>query len=113
MAEETLTWFAGVDWGSERHQACLLDAQGNIVAEREFPHSGAGLAELGDWLLSVAGAADTVAVAIEVPHGPVVESLAASHSSAQTSSWLCKPPSTKPPPCRQSRTAPLCGPAHR
>ncbi len=76
MAEETLTWFAGVDWGSERHQACLLDAQGNIVAEREFPHSGVGLAELGDWLLSVAGAADTVAVAIEVPHGPVVDSLA-------------------------------------
>ncbi len=76
MAEETLTWFAGVDWGSERHQACLLDAQGNIVAEREFPHSGVGLAELGDWLLSVAGAADTVAVAIEVPHGPVVNSLA-------------------------------------
>ena len=48
MAEETLTWFAGVDWGSERHQACLLDTQGNIVAEREFPHSGAGLAELAD-----------------------------------------------------------------
>ena len=76
MAEENLTWFAGVDWGSERHQACLLDAQGNIVAEREFPHSGAGLAELGDWLLSIAGAASTVAVAIEVPHGPVVDSLA-------------------------------------
>jgi transposase len=75
MAEETLTWFAGVDWGSERHQACLLDAQGDIVAEREFLHSGAGLAELGDWLLSMAGAASTVAVAIEVPHGPVVESL--------------------------------------
>jgi transposase len=75
MVEERLTWFAGIDWGSERHQACLLDAQGNIVAEREFPHSGAGLAELGDWLLSIAGAASTVAVAIEVPHGPVVESL--------------------------------------
>jgi hypothetical protein len=48
MVAERLTWFAGIDWGSERHQACLLDAQGNIVAEREFPHSGAGLAELGD-----------------------------------------------------------------
>jgi Transposase len=69
-----LTWFAGVDWGSERHQACFLD-EGNIVAEREFAHSGAGLAELGDWLLSIAGAASTVAVAIEVPHGPVVDSL--------------------------------------
>jgi len=75
MTQETLSWFAGVDWGSERHHACLLDAQGNVVGEREFPHSGAGLAELGDWLLSIAGEANAVAVAIEVPHGPVVDSL--------------------------------------
>jgi transposase len=75
MTQDTLRWFAGVDWGSERHHACLVDAQGNIVGEREFPHSGAGLAELGDWLLSIAGEANAVAVAIEVPHGPVVDSL--------------------------------------
>ena len=73
--EETLSWFAGVDWGSEKHQACVVDAQGRIVGEREFPHGGTGLAELGDWLLAIAGAAGTVAVAIEVPHGPVVNSL--------------------------------------
>ena len=75
MTQDTLAWFAGVDWGSERHQACLLDTQGSIAGEREFPHSGAGLAELCDWLLSIAGAANTVAVGIEVPHGPVVDSL--------------------------------------
>ena len=73
--EETVSWFAGVDWGSERHQVCLLDARGTTVGEREFPHSGEGLAELGDWLLSMASAASTVAVAIEVPHGPVVDAL--------------------------------------
>jgi hypothetical protein len=61
--------------GSERHQVCLLDARGTTVGEREFPHSGEGLAELGDWLLSMASAASTVAVAIEVPHGPVVDAL--------------------------------------
>jgi len=75
MAEETLTWFVGVDWGSEGHQVCIVDAEGSIVGEREFPHSGAGLAELGDWLLSIAGSSGTVAMAIEVPHGPVVDSL--------------------------------------
>ena len=64
MTQETLAWFAGVDWGSERHHACLLDGQGSIAGEREFPHSGAGLAELCDWLLSIAGAANTVAVGI-------------------------------------------------
>lgn len=75
MSEESFAWFAGVDWGSEEHHACLVDAQGSIIGERVFPHSGTGLAELGDWLLSIAGAASAVAVAIEVPHGPVVDTL--------------------------------------
>ena len=75
MAEEPFGWFVGVDWGSEKHQVCILDQHGTIVGERNFPHGGAGLAELGDWLLSVAGMATAVAVGIEVPHGPVVDSL--------------------------------------
>jgi transposase len=75
MTEENFVWFAGVDWGSERHQACLVDAQGRIVGEREFAHDGKGLADLCDWLLSICGAAETVAVGIEVPHGPVVDTL--------------------------------------
>ena len=75
MSDETFAWFVGVDWGSEKHHVCILDQQGTIICERNFPHGGAGLAELGDWLLSIAGAANAVAVAIEVPHGPVVDSL--------------------------------------
>jgi transposase len=75
MADETARWFAGIDWGSEWHQACLLDAVGTIVGERAFAHGGAGLAALCDWILLVAGNPDTVAVAIEVPHGPVVDAL--------------------------------------
>ena len=75
MAELEIAWFAGVDWGSEKHQTCILDAEGSIIGEKEFSHSGAGLAELGEWILSITGAARAVAVAIEVPHGPVVDSL--------------------------------------
>ena len=75
MNEEAFAWLVGVDWSSEKHQVCIVDQQGTIAGERSFPHGGAGLAELGDWLLSIAGAVDTVAVAIEVPHGPVVDSL--------------------------------------
>src|SRR6516162_2249856 len=75
MVEETVAWFAGVDWGSAKHQACLLGAQGGIVGEREFPHSGKGLSELADWILSMTGIASAVAVAVEVPHGPVVDVL--------------------------------------
>src|SRR5918994_4111089 len=75
MTGETKRWFAGVDWGSEKHQVCLLDDAGAVVGERAFRHDGAGLAALCDWLVSVAGAAGAVAVAIEVPHGPVVDAL--------------------------------------
>ena len=49
MADDSMTWFAAVDWGSERHQACLLDATGELVAERDFAHGGASLAALCDW----------------------------------------------------------------
>ena len=73
---EDVEWFAGVDWASQTHQACLVDAGGKIVGERGFAHSGAGLAELCSWLLTLTRAAATaIAVAIEVPHGPIVEAL--------------------------------------
>ncbi len=75
MADVTTGWFAGVDWGSQKHQACVLDAAGKVVGEREFPHGGAGLAALCGWLVSMAGDPGSVAVAIEVPHGPVVDAL--------------------------------------
>lgn len=75
MTNGTRRWFAGVDWGSEKHQVCLLDDAGTVVGERVFQHDAAGLAALCDWLVSVAGDTSTVAVAIEVPHGPVVDGL--------------------------------------
>src|SRR3712207_2251504 len=75
MTNETRRWFSGFDWGSERHQACLLDGAGVVVGERAFRHDAAGLAALCDWLVSVAGHPGTLAVAIEVPHGPVVDGL--------------------------------------
>ena len=71
-----LAWFAGVDWGSHKHQACVLDAAGEVLGEREFEHGGAGLSQMAEWLLSfAAGDAGDIGVAIETPSGPVVESL--------------------------------------
>src|SRR3954464_2315335 len=75
MTDEGGGWLAGCDWGSERHQVCLLDGAGTVVGERAFAHDGAGLAALCDWLVSMAGAPGSVAVALEVPHGPGVDAL--------------------------------------
>ena len=69
-------WYVGVDWGSQTHQVCVIDADGEVVGERAFEHGGPGLAAMAEWLLSMAaGEAAAIEVAIEVPRGPVVESL--------------------------------------
>ena len=74
-----LKWFVGVDWGSQIHQACLLDTNGDVRAEKTFRHSGAGFAAMTDWVMSGTEGvpADQIGVAIETPRGPVVEMLIA------------------------------------
>jgi transposase len=73
---DDIGWFAGVDWASEKHKVCLLNASGQAVGERDVDHTGSGLSELCDWLLAKTGAPPgQIGVAIEVPHGPVVEAL--------------------------------------
>lgn len=66
--------FVGVDWGRAHHDVCVLDAQGRLVGERRFKHDGEELKALCDWL-ATRGEAAQVAVALETPHGPVVETL--------------------------------------
>ncbi len=67
-------WFVGVDWGSEMHQVCVLDAVGHRLGDRSFGHSGDELAKMAVWILEVTGAsAKAIHVAIEVPRGPVEE----------------------------------------
>ena len=70
-------WYAGVDWASESHHVFLTDGDGRKIGERVFKHSGEGLAEMAAWLMATSGTADPseIRVAIEVPHGPVVETL--------------------------------------
>ena len=69
-------WFVGVDWASRAHQVCVLDERGTCQGQRSFPHSGAGLAQMADWILEQTGtSAEAVSVAIEVINGPIVEFL--------------------------------------
>ncbi len=54
----------------------MLAKDGTVLGERAFPHSGEGLGQLLDWIIAIAGCdAECIAAAIEVPHGPVVDSL--------------------------------------
>lgn len=73
---ETQSWFAGVDWASEKHDVWLTDTNGKYIGKKMVPHSGEGLAQLCAWLIAASkGEAGQIHVAIEVPHGPVVETL--------------------------------------
>src|SRR5215467_146228 len=74
--DELKCWFVGVDWASENHRVRITDGCGKRLGERDFAHGGAGLAEMAAWLTSVTGAEPSaIHVAIEIPHGPIVETL--------------------------------------
>ena len=65
--------FVGIDWASTEHQVCLTGT-GDPV-QRAFAHDAGGIGAMVDWLCAQAGQPDQVAVAIETPHGPIVEAL--------------------------------------
>lgn len=76
MIDHGFRFFVGVDWGTANHHICMLNGQGDKIAEREVSHTGSGLQELLTWLQRHTGASpEKVAVAIEMPAGAVVEML--------------------------------------
>lgn len=76
MHEEERKWFAGIDWGTETHHAWVSDDRGRELGGKAFRHGGAELVEMQDYILSLTKSRpDQVYVAIEVPHGPVVEGM--------------------------------------
>lgn len=76
MTSDSRRWFAGVDWASTKHDVTLTDGSGKILGRRIVEHSGAGLALMADWLTrQTAAMPAAIHVAIETPHGPVVETL--------------------------------------
>lgn len=73
---DSFEFFVGIDWGSQAHQVCVLNAQGEILGERQVLHTAAALEECFGWLEKLSGGERrAMAVAIEVPRGPLVETL--------------------------------------
>jgi transposase len=71
---ESFAWFVGIDWGYEEHQVCVTDAAGQIVYQRRVAHTVAALTETFEQIAQRTGARPAdMAVAIERPHGAVVE----------------------------------------
>lgn len=71
--EHGTTRFGSVDWASQGHAACIVDAAGTALDEFEVTHTDAGLSELCRRFRR----AGVQRVAIERPDGPVVDALMA------------------------------------
>jgi len=70
----------GIDWASDSYQICVTDDQGTVLEQHQVEHSGEGIQQCIQGLLRWAtGNASLAAVAIEVPHGAMVESLIENH----------------------------------
>jgi transposase len=66
----------GIDWATQTHEVCALDATGRVLGQRAFPNTPEGLEALVAWLLALAnGNRASLSVAIERPDGLVVEAL--------------------------------------
>jgi transposase len=63
---------AGIDWASEVHVACVMDADGTVAGRFSFTHDAAAIGAMVRRLRS----AGVARVAIERGDGPVVEELA-------------------------------------
>lgn len=63
--------FAGVDWASQEHAICVVDANGRILEGRRYRHNEAGIQALCGRLLRLGVAR----VAIERPDGLLIERL--------------------------------------
>jgi transposase/transposase IS116/IS110/IS902 family protein len=71
-----VTWFVGIDWARERHQVCIVNREGRLVAQQQIEHTAAALQGFVEQLLTRADGDPTrIAIAIEVPRGAVVELL--------------------------------------
>jgi transposase len=67
--------YVGVDWATQAHQICVLGSGGDRLEDQAVPHTGAGLAALVSRLRQRVSDPARIAVAIEVPHGAVVDVL--------------------------------------
>jgi transposase len=69
-------YHVGIDWASDSYQVVVVGSAGEILGEKHVEHSGEGIHQFVDWLLSLASfERPSIAIAIEVPHGAMVETL--------------------------------------
>jgi transposase len=73
---DTFAWYVGIDWGSEKHHFCLVDANGRVCGTRVVAHTADAVYAALQWLREQTGAApEAVAVGLETPQGVLVDTV--------------------------------------
>jgi hypothetical protein len=73
MMHEERRWFVGIDWASQEHVVKLCDGDGENIESAFFSRWPQRHVS---WLLTASGGEPSeIHVAIETPHGPIVEAL--------------------------------------
>ena len=67
----------GVDWADRKHDVAVVDAGGECQGAWEVPHTAAGLAQLVARPSRMAADPRDVLIALEQPHGLLVNALLA------------------------------------
>jgi transposase len=69
-------YHVGIDWASDSYQVVVVGSTGDILGEKHVEHTGEGIRQFMDWLLPLASFdRSSIGVAIEIPHGAMVETL--------------------------------------
>ena len=69
---DDVAWYVGIDWGSESHAVCVVNATGQHREERRVAHTADAVQACLEWILACAGVPPSqIAVAIETPRGAV------------------------------------------
>lgn len=69
-----MSYFVGIDWASQEHTICVIDAQARIIWRAVIPHTAQGMATLRARLTKLAEA-PALPVAVERPSGLLVDTL--------------------------------------
>ena len=67
------SFYIGIDWATQIHRVCVMDAEGQVLLEQAVEHSGEAIGQFLQFLRNMLYEPQRIAVGIEVPRGSLVE----------------------------------------
>ena len=73
-AMDNQRWCVGINWASDQHAFCVIDAEGRVRGTRQVAHTATAIHDALEWVRELCGVpAAAIAIGIELRAGPLVE----------------------------------------